>query len=242
MPGDLTTVQNEESFYKNGENYWSEVPATVDGMLGGFGHISGTDIQGSKTLLRQIFSSNNSPGRTAALDCGAGIGRITKFLLCPFFDKVDMVEQNAAFLKQAQDYLGPHLYSEKIDKIYSTALQYFEPDFEKYDVIWIQWVLGHLTDDDFVIFLKKCRNGLKRNGVIVVKENITSSDQVDVDEKDSSVTRPLSLLKLLFIKANLECSRLQKQIHFPKGLYNVYMFVLKPKSADGNPIRNITKE
>ena len=39
------------------------------------------------------------------LDCGAGIGRITKNLLLPLFDVVDMVEQNAGFLEKAREYL-----------------------------------------------------------------------------------------------------------------------------------------
>ena len=40
-----------------------------------------------------------------------------------------------------------------------------------YDVIWVQWVVGHLTDDDFVAFFQRCRKGLKPDGVIVLKEN-----------------------------------------------------------------------
>ena len=38
-------------------------------------------------------------------DCGAGIGRVTKNLLLPMFDTVDMVEQNPEFLQKAKDYL-----------------------------------------------------------------------------------------------------------------------------------------
>lgn len=73
------------------------------------------------------------------------------------------------------------------------------------------------------------RIGLKPNGVIVAKENITSGDEVDVDANDSSVTRPLAALKKMFGQAGLDCDRLVKQNNFPKGLYAVYMFVLKPK-------------
>lgn len=49
-----------------------------------------------------------------------------------------------------------------------------------------------------------------------------------MDEVDSSVTRPFSLFKKIFIKAELDCYRQMKQNHFPKGLYTVYMFVLRP--------------
>ena len=44
------------------------------------------------------------------------------------------------------------------------------------------------TADALLIFF--CfREGLKANGVIVVKENLTSSGDIELDEQDSSVTR-----------------------------------------------------
>lgn len=65
--------------------------------------------------------------------------------------------------------------------------------------------------------------------MIIAKENISSTECVEIDEKDSSVTRPMALFRELFDKAGMDCYRLVKQLHFPKGLYTVYMFVLKPK-------------
>ncbi|XP_044268523.1 N-terminal Xaa-Pro-Lys N-methyltransferase 1 isoform X1 [Tribolium madens] len=219
---------DDETFYSNAVQYWSEIPPTIDGMLGGFGHISQTDIRDSKLLLKQLFNSKEPPGREYALDCGAGIGRITKHLLCDFFDNVDLVEQNPKFLSQAEQYLGVKL-QEKIRNYYSVGLQSFKPETGKYDVIWCQWVLGHLTDLDLVTFLESCQSGLKLNGVIIIKENISSSDEIDKDERDSSVTRPLSLYREIFTKAGLDCYRQVKQRNFPKGLYTVYMFILRPQ-------------
>ena len=40
-----------------------------------------------------------------ALDCGAGIGRVSKKLLLPLFSEVDLLEQNPAFLERAKTYL-----------------------------------------------------------------------------------------------------------------------------------------
>lgn len=41
---------------------------------------------------------------------------------------------------------------------YFKGLHKFMPtENQKYDVIWIQWVLGYITDSDLVEFLKKCR-------------------------------------------------------------------------------------
>ncbi|KAJ3655286.1 hypothetical protein Zmor_014421 [Zophobas morio] len=222
-----SVIDNEESFYANAVQYWSEIPATIDGMLGGFGCISQTDIRDSKLLLKQLFNSKEPPQKAYALDCGAGIGRITKHLLTEFFDKVDLVEQNPQFLNQAKLYIGPKLQT-KIENYYSVGLQSFVPEENKYDVIWSQWVLGHLTDSDLIEFLKSCQKGLKPNGVIIIKENISSTNDIDKDEQDSSVTRPLSLYRKIFTTAGLDCRRQVKQRNFPKGLYTVYMFVLKP--------------
>ncbi|KAJ9592648.1 hypothetical protein L9F63_015685, partial [Diploptera punctata] len=221
-------VRDKVSFYTDAAQYWSAVPATVDGVLGGFGFISHTDVQSSSAFIKQLFKLPNPPENERALDCGAGIGRITKNLLIKYFDKVDLVEQNPTFLDEARTYIDCH---QKLGNLYCSGLQDFKPEAHRYDVIWCQWVLGHLTDEDFIAFFKSCSNGLKSNGIIVVKENLTSSNKVEVDKEDSSVTRPVSLMKKLFKKAGLHCIKEQKQSNFPQGLYTVKMFALKPDTT-----------
>lgn len=149
-------IEESDTFYTDAVKYWSEIPPTVDGMLGGFAHISQTDIYGSRLFLKQILRERSPPGRTRAVDCGAGIGRIAKHLLSHFFETVDLVEQNPTFLEHAVSYLEP-IYKTKIGSFYPIGLQNFEPNENTYDVIWIQWVSGHLTDSDFVSFLQKCK-------------------------------------------------------------------------------------
>lgn len=46
---------DKNDFYNHAAVYWSNVPATVDGMLGGYGHISTVDINGSSQFLKQLF-------------------------------------------------------------------------------------------------------------------------------------------------------------------------------------------
>ncbi|XP_044752166.1 N-terminal Xaa-Pro-Lys N-methyltransferase 1 [Coccinella septempunctata] len=220
---------SQDDFYKNAQEYWAEIPPTVDGMLGGFSSISEKDIKGSKLLLRQLFRLNKPPGNKYALDCGAGIGRVTKHLLIDLFENVDLVEQNSNFIAKAKAYIGTE-GTGRLCNLYSTGLQSFKPDPGKYDVIWMQWVLGHLTDSDLVECFNNCKAALKPDGVIIVKENITSSGTIEMDKNDSSFTRPISLLKKLFDEAGLNCFKQHKQHDFPKCLYPVYMFVLRPKS------------
>ncbi|XP_054704570.1 N-terminal Xaa-Pro-Lys N-methyltransferase 1 isoform X4 [Grus americana] len=100
-------VENEFEFYSKAEKYWKDVPATVDGMLGGYGHISSIDINSSRKFLQRFLRDGpNRTGTTRALDCGAGIGRITKRLLLPLFKTVDMVDVTEDFLTKAKSYLG----------------------------------------------------------------------------------------------------------------------------------------
>ena len=94
------------------------------------------------------------PSNCKALDCGAGIGRITKHLLAKHFSSVDLVEQNKIFLEKAKENLKSCAH--KIDKLFCCGLQNFLPENSYYDVIWCQWVLGHLTDAHLVQFFERC--------------------------------------------------------------------------------------
>ena len=139
------------------------------------------------------------------------------------------MEQNRIFLEKAKEYLKD---TEQAGTLYCCGLQNFVPLDCHYDVIWCQWVLGHLTDDHLIGFFKRCLKGLKPNGFVIVKENITSSGETEMDDEDSSVTRPLSLLKEIFKKAGMEVVQEFDQKKMPQGLYPVKMFALQQKQEN----------
>ena len=62
-----------------------------------------------------------------------------------------------------------------------------------FDVVWCQWCLGHLNDEDLVAFLKRSAAALRGpSSLIVVKENLCSEKKAPrtvFDEQDSSWTR-----------------------------------------------------
>ncbi|XP_045458983.1 N-terminal Xaa-Pro-Lys N-methyltransferase 1-A-like isoform X2 [Melitaea cinxia] len=136
--------------YKKASEYWAEIPATLD---------------------------DNAPSPGTALDCGAGIGRITKHLLAPLFKKVDIIEPDEKFINTIIGFVGENKI--KIGTLYKTSLQKFEPE-RKYDIIWNQWVLGYLTNTDLVDYLSCCRDALSSNGVLIVKENVASSGKPEI--------------------------------------------------------------
>lgn len=227
---DVETLEsNCPEFYMKAQKYWAEVPATVNGMLGGLGYISAIDIQGSSLFLRQLKALGNKN----ALDCGAGIGRVTKNLLIPRFATVDMVEQDEKFSKKALDYCtncdeNTLNISKRLGTIYNVGLQKFSPEVGKYDLIWSQWVLDHMTDEDLLALFRRLRTGLTKNGYLVLKENVTSSKKMELDEVSSSVTRPLKTYERVLRDAGFRIIKTTLQQNFPKGLYPVYTLACRP--------------
>ncbi|KAJ1975897.1 hypothetical protein H4R34_004170 [Dimargaris verticillata] len=160
-------------------------------------------------------------------NCGAGIGRVTKGLLAPIFAKVDLVEQCANFVQHGQEsYLQPEIQQGKIGDVFVQGLQTFDPAPGRYDVIWCQWVLSHLTDEDLVAFFKRCQTGLKPTGLIFIKENVVQSQAI-VDDEDSSITRTEPELVRLFGAAGLQVVKKAVQSGFPRGIFPVFMVASK---------------
>ena len=179
--------KSEEGWYGKGVAYWQDVPASVDGVLGGFGKVTDVDIKESNEFLTKLRDKKLltvEPSSRAA-DCGAGIGRISEGMLCRLFTSVDLVEPVGHFLDKARELLAGH---NEGGSYLQVGLEDWEPAVGSYDVIWIQWVVGHLTDDDFAAFFKRCQKGLKPGGLVVLKENTCTTGFI-VDKEDSSVTR-----------------------------------------------------
>ncbi|KAJ2157329.1 N-terminal Xaa-Pro-Lys N-methyltransferase 1 [Coemansia sp. RSA 552] len=224
------TFNATDSWYEDADRYWKSVSSNVDGMLGGLEEVHGPDVRDSAAFLAKLLVDGEGKARSRrhACDCGAGIGRVTKHLLLKQFEMVDMVEQNREFLDSAaQSYLKEEKASGRVGEMFAVGLQEFTPSKERYDVIWCQWVLSHLTDDDMVEFLLRCVKGLAPGGLICVKENVASQGYV-VDSEDSSVTRAESIFTRIFERANLKAIKKQAQTGFPAGLFKVKMWALQP--------------
>jgi len=229
-------MDSQDKWYTDAADYWDKVEATDDGVLGGFGNLSFFDARDSKKFIKEFvegkYGANNhliSPPQFEthlACDCGAGIGRVSKVFLLDIFEKVDLVEQNPKFLEKAKSsYMGP--LENRVDKYICEGLQTFTPEPKRYDVIWCQWVLGHLKNYDLIQFFERCKKGLKDNGMIFVKEN-NCLNEFDVDDVDSSMTRSDDLFKEIFQRSGLELVKEATQKNFPSSLYPVKMYALKP--------------
>lgn len=107
-------------------------------------------------------------------------------------------------------------------------LQEVAPQPGRYDVVWIQWCIGHLPDDDLVAFLRVCASSLAPGGVVVVKENNAKKGFV-LDKEDQSVTRSDAYLVQLFRQSGMKLLASQRQEEgLPEGLFAVRAYALAP--------------
>ncbi|PWN51739.1 DUF858-domain-containing protein [Violaceomyces palustris] len=295
---------------KRGVEYWEGVPSTVDGVLGGFGHVSRADSLGSRSFLLKILprlssippaSYNCSPeewleerlerrggkgkSRTRALDCGAGVGRVSEHSLLPIVDEVHLVEPVEKFLLEAKKLStqwaplttppsSSPFRARKAAHFHCSTLQDMDPSIPyssckgkgkqieptlsvsdeeasdeveegegraagskeeplKFDVVWCQWCLQHLSDKDLIAFLHRSKAALKdegdEKGLIVVKENVCKeeedgSEHVWYDDEDHSITRSTKAYERVFKEAGMEIVRCDVQQGLPEELFTVKIF------------------
>eukprot|EP00794_Sanderia_malayensis_P016942 gene16938-18649_t len=214
-------MKDRDKWYGDAVDYWKAISADLEGMLGGFQAISPIDIEGSRDFLREIKEKHIwSSESERALDCGAGIGRVAKHLLMPVFDSVDLLEQNPKFLDKSKIYLGEMV--QKLGELIPLGLQDFCPKKASYDMIWLQWVVGHFTDEDFVSCLQRFKTSLKPGGCICIKDNVASKTAI-FDKNDSSVMRTHQQFLKIFEDAGLKVELQKTQSNFPRQLFPVKM-------------------
>ena len=195
-------------------------------------------LEGDEVDTKNMLDKEGDiPMLARGLDVGAGIGRVTAGFLSRICKTIDIVEPIAAFASQvtAQKMAG----SGTVGDIFVTGLQDWTPKPSvKYDVIWAQWCLGHLTDAQLVEFLKKGKGCLRRDGWFVVKENLSTDTgqgrmaAKDVyDEVDSSVTRRDTTFRRCFQEAGIRVVRSELQRGLEKGLLPVRFYACRVEEA-----------
>ncbi|GAA5822723.1 hypothetical protein JCM11251_004356 [Rhodosporidiobolus azoricus] len=295
--------------FEAGVEYWANTEASVNGVLGGYGEgtpVPRLDATASRLLILSLLpqlstitpphltqpssasSASPRPSRPfRALDCGAGIGRVTSTVLLALFDTVDLVEPVPSFVERAKNNAlegkegWAHLHPSKTGappkkgvRIWKAGLQHFDPicptrpvgggkvelfatvggdaaawvdpgreldvkGGEGYDIVMIQWCIGHLSDDELVTFLLRSRAALRQSaegkceGFIVLKENVCKdSDGINgngrlFDDDDSSITRSDKAFREVFARAGLTLLRREVQQGFPEELFPVVAYALQ---------------
>lgn len=183
------------------------------------------------------------------LEPGAGIGRVTLNLLAPLCAKIDIIEPIQKFTDVITAPESPLVQGDQLCRVWNLPLQewtahskpaYTSPSAEsldlkyelKYDLIYHQWCLNHLTLPSLVAHFKSLIPLLSPDGWIIVKENLSTDPFGEdiFDEVDSSVTRSDANWRTAYQEAGLKVVRTELQTGFAKdmGLYPVRMYALRP--------------
>jgi protein N-terminal methyltransferase len=200
---DYTSIQdlwNSElnRWYENAQEFWDDpekCPITDDGVLQGYGKLTPVDTKGSNAFLDKMLTKEPTLQFDRVADCGAGVGRVTKNLLLARFKHVDLIEQSPRLSAATAKYIGAGPEDAKRITCIVQGLQDFAPAPNTYDVIWIQWVIGHLHDLDTIRFFRRCAAGLKPNGLIVLKDNVSSAGKL---LPSVTATSPFFVLQTLY--------------------------------------------
>jgi protein N-terminal methyltransferase len=181
-------------------------------------HVHEDDIRESELFVKSL----KSVGRERALDCAAGIGRISKFLLCPLFKITDVMERSPQMI----DFARASLPAESVGEFILDSMEDFVPRHD-YDLIAIPWAAAYLQDADLASFLRRCKAALRDNGVIFVKDNVADGNDLFVSKADCSRTRSDSQYKKIFAKAGLHCIKERNQKEWPADLFRAKMYALR---------------
>jgi protein N-terminal methyltransferase len=167
-------------------------------MLGGYPQISLTDLRGSRSFLAKLrrgggqgrdgtFTPASRRRLKRAVDCGAGIGRVTDGLLRHVCERVDVVEPVGNFAEVVGGQSRAAAEG-RVGRVFVCGLGEWDPrvpgvcavagdadtsadaDAEgdrqgeggNYDLIWNQWCLGHLKDAELSDYLRRCGEAVRR--------------------------------------------------------------------------------
>jgi protein N-terminal methyltransferase len=154
---------------------------------------------------------------------------VSKGLLLPLgLTQCDLVEPSPRLISAATEYLGDEAAK---FRYFCKGLQDFTPIEQSYDIIWIQWMIGYLTDDDLVAFLKRCAVGLRRGGVVVIKDNTCEQEAFIVDRDDASSTRSLPYILAIAELAGFRVVYQRFQQDFPTFIFPVPIIALEPHNS-----------
>ena len=185
------------AYYAANQTFWDEdgyAGSTDEEAMIGDATTSATDVEHSLKLIDELRAKHPSLLLRTALDCGAGVGRVTKHVLLKRCEHVCLLEGCERWLKQARRYLGNKRAQSckfvlgRLEE--SAALEACGVGSGRggssrgalFDLIWIQWTLQYLVDADVVSTLRRLRSAISPNGRLVLKENRPCMHTVGTEE------------------------------------------------------------
>jgi len=217
----VAAAVTKEAWDDTAQRFWTSQPPTVGGVLGGLNHVNDADINASLAFLAP-FAADWGP-TTVALDCGAGVGRVSNGVLLPLVGRIELQDFSDSMLAAARNALP----ADRVAASHHCRLQDFAfPATPTYAMIVMQWLLMYITDDDIIGILQRARRSLTPDGLIFVKDNV-SRGATSIKAEDSSMARSEAHYDRLFRLAGLRMVTRQRQSPWPLDLHPVMMYALR---------------
>lgn len=216
----------KEEWYGKSLEYWNKSDPSINGVLGGFPEVHEIDIQGTHNFILRFQKNPTVSDGTFALDCGAGIGRVTEALLSKIYTTTDLIEPCPHLIEEAKR----RIPAERLGTCYLESLEKMSLLESRYDLILVQWVAIYFTDVDFVDFFARCKKALRQdnpNAIIIFKDNVASTEKFIFDRTDSSIIRTDSQYVALWDAAGLTQVDYALQEPWPQKLLPTWMIALK---------------
>lgn len=242
-PSSSTTPAATGEMYERQIGYWGQLAPTVSSMLGGYEDVDPVDVEESRACLQRLVPSAAQRQHMSVIDCGAGIGRVTRHALLPCgFGRVDLLDACQAFLDKARGSIS----DARLGRLFCSPLAAFDwQAHQPWHLVWCQWSILYLADDELVAFLQRAAaalaplpsssspDALSGPGFIVIKENVLRRGvkSPDFDEEDGSWVRSDTHLRRLFRRAKMEVLRTEAQPNWPQALYPVNTYILQAKAS-----------
>jgi protein N-terminal methyltransferase len=220
-------ISKADRWYLESRFFWSIQDPTVESMAQGVNELSTADLRYTYAVLSLLKSEDKLRGGRVA-DCGGGIGRVALQVLTHFFDRIDIIDPIPHFLLKAREYIEKEV---PLD-VYQVGIEEWTPS-QTYDAFYIQWTLCHLTDDDIISFLRRCREHISPTGYFLIKENVagltleSEKPEYEFYPEKNSVCRTFSHLCRLFRDAGLFLEEYRIQPNWPKDFLIVVLFILR---------------
>lgn len=191
--------QKELERTKKSEKYWTNVPANHQSTFGSDKNLRNTDVNSTITLIDGLIEDKILKNKESVFEFAAGTGRVTEGVLTKYFNHIDVLEIST----KLSEYLKILSKNKdlKIKTVYNVKAEGFKFE-QKYDMIYGQGFLESLSDIEVLKHFINMRNNLNNEGIIIIKENISSSI-IDSDEKGSRFRKILDY-EILFKLSGLK--------------------------------------
>ena len=232
---------SDEEWYARSTAHWAAVAADVSGMLGGLAELHAPDVRASLAFIDELRAGGGGEGGAGggarrrrrcarrASRSTAGRGSAASRARCS--SSASRPSSSSSRTPRSSRRRAARCRRRALAACHTVALQAFAPPAGRaYAVVWVQWTLNYLTDDDVAAFLRRAAAALEPGGAVVVKESVAREGRgFYADASEASITRTDAHFREIFERAGLAVAAAAPQPELPQAVFPVTMWALRAR-------------